>query len=208
MKKLVLFLICACSISFAHAQKTAITDTGEEVILYPDGTWKSKSVVKVTVIPLNPKKFAKPTTSTFLLKSTRVNIGVWLDPKVWSFKKADENEEGEYELQLKGGDLYAIMITEKVEIPLETLKGIAVENARSVSPDVTIVKEEYRTVNNVKVLLLQMSGTIEGVKFTYFGYYYSNANGTVQLLTYTSQNLFASYQVNAEALLNGFVEIK
>jgi len=208
MKKLVLFLIFACSILFAHAQKTAITDTGEEVILYPDGTWKSKSALKETVIPLNPKKFVKPTTSTFLLKSTRVNIGVWLDPKVWSFKKAAENEEGEYELQLKGGDLYAIMITEKVEIPLETLKGIAVENARSVSPDITIVKEEYRTVNNVKVLMLQMSGTIQGVKFTYFGYYYSNANGTVQLLTYTSQNLFVSYQVNAEALLNGFVEIK
>ncbi|ABG59122.1 hypothetical protein [Cytophaga hutchinsonii] len=209
MKKLFLFLICVCSISVVQAQKTAITETGEEVILYSDGTWKLKNgETKAAVIAVNPKKFVKPVTSTFLLKSTKLNIGVWIDSKTWTFKKAASNEDAEYEFQLKDGDLYGMMITEKVEIPLETLKEIALENGRAVSPDITIVKEEYRTVNNVKVLMLQMNGTIQGVKFTYFGYYYSNANGTVQFLTYTSQNLFATYKVKSEDLLNGFVEIK
>jgi hypothetical protein len=56
--------------------------------------------------------------------------------------------------------------------------------------------------------MLQMTGTIQGIKFTYFGYYYSNANGTIQFLTYTSDNLFSSYQKDIEEFLNGLVEIK
>jgi hypothetical protein len=53
-----------------------------------------------------------------------------------------------------------------------------------------------------------MDGTMKGIKFTYFGYYYSNAEGTVQFITYTSQNLLDKYKESIEELLNGLVEIK
>ena len=49
---------------------------------------------------------------------------------------------------------------------------------------------------------------MSGVVFVYYGYYFSNKNGTVQLLTYTSDNLFPFYVEEMEILLNGFVEIK
>lgn len=100
-----------------------------------------------------------------------------------------------------------MILSEKIEIPLETLKSIAVENAKSVAPDLSIVKEEYRTVNGLKLLLMQMNGTMQGVKFSYYGYYYSNNQGTVQFITYTSQNLMDSYIPEIEKLLNGIVEI-
>ena len=98
-------------------------------------------------------------------------------------------------------------ITEKVEVPLEALKYNANENGRAVAPDLKIVKEEYRTVNGTKVLLIQMNGTTQGIKFSYFGYYYSNSNGTIQFVTYTSQNLLDTYENDCEELLNGIVEI-
>ena len=53
-------------------------------------------------------------------------------------------------------------------------------------------KSRYRIVNGIEVLMMQMSGTIQGMRFTYYGYYYSNSNGTIQLLTYTGENLSSS----------------
>ncbi len=73
--------------------------------------------------------------------------------------------------------------------------------------DAKIVKEEYRIVNNQKVLCMQMRGTIKGIKFVYFGYYYSDKSGTIQLLTYTSEELFKDLQKEFEEFLNGFVVI-
>lgn len=52
--------------------------------------------------------------------------------------------------------------------------------------------------------MLQMDGTIQGIKITYMGYYFSNDSGTVQFITYTSQNLFAAFLPEIEILLNGF----
>jgi hypothetical protein len=48
-----------------------------------------------------------------------------------------------------------------------------------------------------------MKGTIEGIQFVYYGYYYAGKAGTIQLLTYTSQNLFAEYKSEMTELLNG-----
>lgn len=208
MKETLLILISLCFVNLIKAQQKAVTENGEEVILFEDRTWQyqNKDQISEKETPTNPKKFHKDKRSTFLLKSTKLNIGVYLNPKIWSFKKATSNPEAEFELKLKGGDLYGMIITEKIEIPLETLKSIALENGKAVAPDLKIVKEEYRTVNGLNVLLLQLNGTMQGVKVSYYGYYYSSPNGTVQFITYTSQNLLDSYKPDSEKLLNGFVE--
>ena len=193
-----------------HAQTRAVTDKGEEVILYTDGTWKHVAEdggIKPT-LQVNPVAFVRNKEATFLLKSTKSNLGVWIDPKKWTFKKADKNDDAEYEFTSKSNDLFAMMITEKLEIPIESLKEIAFDNARKVSEDCYVVNNEYRTVNGKKMLLMQMNGTIKGVKFSYYGYYFSNPGGTVQLLTYTTQDLINSQLANAEDFLNGVVIVQ
>ena len=192
------------------AQQTAITQTGEEVILYVDGTWKYKYTedAETYEIPMSKKRFKKDKNATFLLKSKVINMGFWLNPKVWSFENATDNNEAEYDLTLRGEDLYAMIISEKVEIPLETLKGIAYENGLAVSPDLQIIDQEYRMINGQKVLYLKMYGTIQGIKFAYFGYYFSNETGTLQYICYTSQNLIEKYEDVCEELLNGLVVIE
>ena len=209
MNKNILVLISLFFVNFIQAQQTAVTETGEQVILFKDGTWKYQNEEKQTEteIPTNSIAFKKEAESTFLLKSNKVNVGFWINPKMWTFKKGNEKDAAEYKLQLKAGDLYGMIISEKVEIPLETLKSIALNNGRKAAPDLKITKEEYRIVNGLKVLLLQMNGTMEGIKFSYYGYYFSNTNGTVQFVTYTSTNLIASYLPKIEVLLNGIVEL-
>jgi hypothetical protein len=209
MKRTILTGFLLITVQLLNAQINAITDTGNEVILYNDGTWKylNEETNESEEIPVNDKKFLKDSKSTFLVKSQKLNIGIWINPKIWSFTKGTSNDEYEFEFEKKDEDLYGMLISEKMEIPLETLKSIAIENAKSTAPDVKVVKEEYRNVNGVQVLMMQMTGTIQGVKFTYYGYYYSNSNGTIQLLTYTGENLFSNYLNDIEEFLNGFVNL-
>lgn len=210
MRKTTLLLICLTSFVMVQAQESAVTEKGEQVILFSDGTWKyeNEDLLETTIIPLNSKKFYKDSNSTFLLKSNKFNIGFWLNPKKWSFKKAIDNPDAEYELELKNEDLYGMIITEKAYIPVETLRSIAIDNAKAMSTDINIVKEEYRIVNGIKVLLLHLNGTMQGINFFYYGYYYSNSNGTVQFITFTTQNLISSYKPACENLLNGIIELE
>ena len=104
----------------ANAQINAVTENGDPVFLYEDGTWQyvSEENPYVEEIPVNEAEFEKEAKSSFLLKSKKTPLGFWLDPKKWTFKKGVDNADAEYELQLKEGDLYGMIITEQVEFPL------------------------------------------------------------------------------------------
>ena len=135
-------------------------------------------------------------------------MGVWINPKTWSFEKGAEEDASEYNFQKKGEEIYAMLISERTMIPLLTLRGIAIENARSAAPDIRVLSEEFRTVNGNQVLMMQLAGTIQGLEFVYYGYYFSNENGTVQFVTYCGENLFNEYMADMEAILNGLVEVE
>jgi hypothetical protein len=208
MKKIYkLIIVTILTINQLNAQQKAVTESGTEVILFENGTWKYTSPNDTTKkeIPTNALNFKKSEKSTFLVKSTKTKFGFWIDPKIWNFKKSKIEDAAEFNLELKKGDLYSIIMSEKIEVPIENLREIALENAQSASSDLEIINEEFRIVNGQKVLNLQFKGTIQGIKFVYFGYYFSNEKGTVQYLTYTSSNLFAEMKNLCEELLNGLV---
>ncbi|PWG05400.1 hypothetical protein [Polaribacter aquimarinus] len=202
-----LLIICSFSLQ-SFSQIKAVTESGDEVVLYHDNTWKylNDSINNNKNIITNNHKFETNKKSTFLVKSKTLKVGVYINPKKWSFEKNPDTEAAEYSFQMKNEDLYGMIITEKTQIPLLSLKDLAVENAKEVAPDIQIDKEEYRYVNGKKILMIQMSGTTQQIKFKYFSYYYSSDLGVVQLITYTSLNLFKDYEKRMEDFLNGFVE--
>ncbi len=55
--------------------------------------------------------------------------------------------------------------------------------------------------------MLNMTATIQGIKVFYYGYYFSGPSGTVQFVTYTTQNLMDKYYRTMEELLNGLVKL-
>jgi hypothetical protein len=110
----------------------------------------------------------------------------------------------EYSFQSRGKDIYAMLITEKINIPIENLRNLAVSNAKEAAPDTKVITEEYRMVNGKKIFFMQMNGSIQGIKFTYLGYYYSSEGGTIQFISYTSQDLLNEYKNDMFDLLNGF----
>ena len=210
MKRTIALGLLLMSTTLVTAQINAVTESGEEVFLYDNGTWKytNEKDDAEGEIKLNDKPFTKDKNSTFVVKSKKTNIGIWINPKDWSFTKSASNEDAEFQFQKKGEDLYAMLIAEKLEIPLEALKNIAIQNAKTVATDIKVVSEEYRNVNGIKVLMMQMAGTIQGMKLVYCGYYYSNDTGTIQLLTYTGENLLKNYHDDIETFLNGLIELE
>ncbi len=206
------FLFTTLAIIFSlttQAQIYATTDEGLRVQLNEDGTWKylERDTTSI-VITTNPQPFLKPGTSIAQKKSVENSMSIYYNPVKWKLVAKKNNEDAEFEFDLIKGDGYAMMITEKIEIPLDNLKNIAFETLSENAPDAKIDKAEYRTVNGLKVLHVEMSGTMQGIKFVYYGYYFSNEKGTTQLVCYTAKNLLKDYKIDFDDLLNGLAEVK
>jgi hypothetical protein len=191
------------------ASQQAITDTGKKVILQDDGTWVYANGESPQLNPKDIPTIAEPFTrsdkANFQVKSTKNNTAYWIDTSSWAFEKGQDHKAAEYQFRLKGKDLYGMAISEGFSVPLLQLANIALENARKVAPDAIVSRQEYRTVNGLKVLYMEMKGTTQGIKFTYMGYYYSNDKGSTQLVTYTATNLADQFRPAATEFLNGLV---
>jgi hypothetical protein len=214
MSKLLFLSFILLLSHISKSQIRALTENGRQVILFENGTWQydgdsvNNPGDKTDSISTNSHSFSKSTAETFLVKSNIVNVGVYLNPSKWTFTSHKDNEKNpEYRFSMKAAEGYAIMITEKTPIELENMREIALINARKASIDIKETAAEFRMVNNKRVLSLKFEGTVQGIKFAYFGYYYSNNNGTVQLLTYTSQQFSGELQKELELFLDGFVEL-
>ena len=186
-----------------QAQRYATTDEGLRVQLNDDGTWVLLEKDTSTAITVNPKAFTKPSTAIAVKKSVENNTSLNYNPVKWKSSKDKNNEDAEFEFDHVKGNAYAMMITEKIEIPLESLKNIFFENLLENAPDAKINNAEYRTVNGLKLLHMEVSGTMQGIKFVYFGYFFSNEKGTTQLVCYTAKSLLNEYKTDFEDILNG-----
>ena len=192
--------------STAYSQISAVTENGDEVFLYDDNTWiyKNENLSNKSLSSISYPIYNYDKNSTFLVKSNTIKMGVYIDPKKWSFNKS-LSDEYEYEFELKNEELFAMMINEKIEMPLENLKELAFYNFSFAADDARIVNQEFRSVNDLLILMLHMEGTIEGLSVFYYGYYFSNDKGTTQFVTYSTTNLFDSYKSEIEKFLNGLI---
>jgi len=185
--------------SVTHAR----TEGGKDVILYPDGTWK---YAPEAALAKSGSDYVRPTSARAPYKTERGEFVIWYDETKWRISPGHKDDDIGH-LSLIGTDGYAMIVSEGLQIPLETLKGIALENAKQAAPDARIASEEMRVVNGKKVLCLIIEGTIQQIPFTYYGYYYGGKQGTIQLITFTGQSLFTKYKKDFTDFLNG-LEIK
>jgi len=138
--------------------------------------------------------------------TTRINapvgrFAVWIDATKWRQQKSDQ--AGRLEFANASGEARAMLIAERIEIPIDSLREAALSNAKSVDPDATIALEEDRIVNKRQIRALQIVGTAKKIPFRLFGYYHSGKSGTIQLLTYTADSLFEEHIVDLTEFLNG-----
>lgn len=214
MKKTLLALSLVLLYSFSmQAQTEAVTANGDTVLLFDDGRWDYKTNLLnegeeeaiVELPPLNPEKFTKPKSAKETANGKYGAYEIWYDAKKWDRKISKTGGESDIELHRKNGEGFAMTIFERAEFPLSALREVALSNARDAATEFEVKHEEMRTVNGRQVLCLKFNATIQGVKFTYFGYYCSFPGGTLQVLTMTFQNLFNEFEPDFKDLLNGLI---
>ncbi|MGE4183211.1 MAG: hypothetical protein AB7J34_25615 [Limisphaerales bacterium] len=104
------------------------------------------------------------------------------------------------------GDLWFMVVSERIEIPVEKMPDIGLQNARSMDPDVIVTRRGSRTVNGRRMLFQEMEGTFNGIPLTFVGHYYSSPIGTFQLLGWTGRNLIDEKRDELDQLVSGFTE--
>lgn len=212
MRRGILLVLFTIFISqFTIGQEIAITERGDSVVLLSNGTWDyydsfySGSEEKEE-IRTNEKTFSKPSTAVKKINGKNQAYEVWYDDKIWRRIPIGEiNPEADIALQLIKGDVYAMVIYEEIEIPFDNLAQIALNNAVNAAPDIKLVDKEYRVVNNDTLICMQMDGTAQGMKVTYYSYYFSNEKGSIQFHTFTGQSLVDKYKNEINDLLNGLI---
>jgi len=191
--------------AFAHvsrAQETtrAKTDTGKEVILYADGTWKY--VPEAGGAASAAAAHNKSATARKLFKTDRGSFGIWYDESKWREVRAKDADDKAH-FSFLAGDAYVMVIAEELAVPITSLRNLAIENAKLAAPDAKMTKEERRIVNGKEILMMKIEGTVEQIPFIYYGYYYGGKEGTIQIVGFTGQNLFAKYEFEFTKFLDG-----
>jgi len=181
----------------------ATTEDGRSVILHRDGTWDFEKASS-----LSATAYRRPAKADKKISGKHESYAVWYDSSIWSVAPAASNSDAEYEFSHRDGDAYAMVIHERIEMDINTLRDIALSNARGAAPDAQITLEETRKIGDTDLLCLQIEGTIQTIKFKYYGYYYAGPAGTLQFLTYTGRNLFPEYEPDLVNLLNGLEILK
>lgn len=214
MRKTAFYSLLSILIILAQAtkaQEIAITDRGDSVLLFSNGTWDYYTNYKnveyeLAEIKLNDQVFSKPKASVNKINGSNQAYEIWYDDRVWKRVPPGElNPEADVALKLIKGDVYAMVIYEELEIPMENLSQIALDNAVNVAPDMEMIDKEYRLVNNDSLICMRMDGTTQGMKIAYYSYYAANEKGSIQFHTFTGQNLLDKYKNEIEDLLNGLV---
>ncbi len=199
-KLLLLLLLAIFGATAAAAEMTATTAEGKKVTLHDNGTWSfAKGAQKE---PAGSGKYGRSTAATEKIDILRGKAAVFYDPLKW--RNLKEPEPGRFELTHKDGDAYALVIAERMQMSLESLRNIAINNAREAAPDIRVVAEEKRLVNGSDILLMQTAGTIQGMRIVYVGYYFTGKQGSVQVITFTGENLLDDFRTDLEEFLNGF----
>lgn len=191
----------ACIAAAAGVVDKVITDDGRTATLYDDGTWEYEASTTRN-LQLNV-----PDSATSKATDKKSIVTVQFDPSTW-VQYPDPGKlspDASLAFAHQNGDAYAIVIIERISIPIESLKKIVLENARQVGSDTKIVHDSTGTVNEAEVTFLDFNATISEIPFRYHTMLWSGNEGSVQVIAFTSQNLFPEYKKDFDGLLSGTI---
>lgn len=209
-------LVGSMALGAAYADETNLVEKKAELALPTPAVVEvvpasaaTAEVVKTSGAPAEvkaPEKgaYVKPPSAKAMVESKNGNVVVWYDPTKWMVGSGGDGEAAEFEFTHKKGDGTALLISERIEIPMSKVKDVVLGNA---GEGAKVVFEDKRVVNGMPVVCLKMTARPEDIPFSYYGYYYAGKAGFVQLVTFSTDNLFDEYAPDFKELLNG-MEIK
>jgi len=205
--------------SLCQAQITAITERGDTIYVFNDGTWsfyedggyQEETGLEYLDMELTfdstEQVFTIPGDSKSNIKSDLGFFDINYNDKKWKRVPAGKfNEDAEIAFESKEKDMYAIIISEEIEIGAENIVKIALNNMEetmSTPPEVKLLQK--RVVNGQPLIRAVYAINVSGMDLTFDSYYYSDWRGTIQFTTWTGSNLHGKYEKDIVDLLNGIL---
>ena len=212
MKKIaLLFLIF--NYAFLISQTKALTEDGKEVVLLENKTWRFVNETDektLNDIGTNDNALQKTAGSTFLLKSKKVDAGIYFNPKNWKTIKMSVLPTAEYTFQNLTNPntmILGCLISENAPVQtLKNLRDIMLASVQAKADYFKLNKSEYRTVNGMKVLFVDYSLNTSGMDFHYIGNYYLTDDGYCNLVAFTYEKEFEKNKSEMMNFINGLVK--
>ena len=109
------------------------------------------------------------------------------DASKWT-RSAVEGEPNSFRLTNSTGDLFVKVVTSRLQVSLDKVPDAELASTQKTDPKARIIDRRFEKVNGVRMGSFQMLATVSGVEFWYYTRYYSDANGTVEVIGYTASN--------------------
>ncbi|MEM1217847.1 MAG: hypothetical protein AAGH79_03010 [Bacteroidota bacterium] len=211
-------LLVVCIISNCQAQTLAITEYGDTVYIFNDGTWSFSTTEpmafedfgflgKELSFENNDAKFSVPESATEVLESG-LGFFTWAyNRDEWMRMRPEElNPLAEFAFKHKEKDIYAMAISEEVSMDVETIVKVALDGMETnTGSEVDIRRLEFREVNGKEMAMGRFRLDFGGMNLVFENYYFTCEKGTVQVLTWTAANIFPKYEKLMQDMLNGVV---
>lgn len=199
---IIVFMILFMPVKSIFTQEIARTKDGRQVILYKNGTWKYKKNPAFALHTRNAS-FTRPANTDGFVQNKFNKYKIFYYKNRWTLEKKNDNKSSEFEFRHTDGDVYAMIIFERVQMKINVLRTTAIDNMKAVASEYEILDSHERKVNGKIFLYMKIRAIIKNISFIYDGYYYSGPEGTIQFLTFTSKNLYNTYNSDMQTLLNG-----
>ncbi|WP_312422048.1 hypothetical protein [Epilithonimonas sp.] len=214
MKKIITFLFIAIY-SLSSSQVKALTEDGKEVVLFENKTWRfvnDSDEKTMDEIETNEKEFTKSADATFLLKSKKLDAGIYISPKKWKTIKISVLPTAEYTFQnLTNPNIMTLGCLMSENVPIQTLKNlrdVILSSIQAKADYFKLNKSEYRTVNGIKVLYIDYSLNTTGMDFHYIGNYYLTEDGYSNIVSFTYEKEYEKNRTEMLNFINGLVKIE
>ncbi len=126
---------------------------------------------------------------------------VSFDPSSWEELPLDDNVS-DADLYLSNGDSFIQIISESSEFSYEVMSNVIVTNAQSIDPNAALVNSGFREVNGRPIYWAHINAEFEGIRFRYYYHIYTGAEGTIQLVSWSTLNISDSVEASVDEFVS------
>jgi len=201
-----------------NSQTLAVTEHGDTVYIFNDGTWSFEMEAATSVgmeglgfedIEIIPDTLVAAQryegNGGASVESSLALFNLKYDKDEWKrIPPGELNEDAEFAFQNRNRDIWAMVITEESVFDKVLIARIAARTMQeNLGTEVRLIKSEIRTVNGYEILRVAYAAIITDIPIVFDSYYYSNDKGTLQFTCYTTESLWNKYESYMLDFLNG-----
>jgi hypothetical protein len=126
------------------------------------------------------------------------------DPGLWQLD-ANPTPPGSFQYVYTGGDVFFRVITHPFQLRPETLANNGfLRGLQNSDPKLRVTRRDTRLVNGLDMVIREVEATVNGVLFRYYGHYYSDTAGSVELIGWTYPQLIDEHRRGFDQFVSGF----